>query len=114
MTNKISLHFPQPKDLWGDYTVEHWTRQQRGWFEIWLHALASTIIFAEQSTIDRVNPFVQLIIKQAKEGNLTYQDAVTSVRPVDVFTKEELEYIRSDMEQNGVSIGAGFRSAMIS
>lgn len=112
--NKISLHFPHPKDLWGDYDIPNWTRLQRGWFEIWLHALASTIIFAEQSTIDRVNPFVQLVIKQAKEGKLTYQEAVTSVRPEDVFTKEELEYIKQDMKINGMSIGAGFRSGVIS
>lgn len=112
--NKPSLHFPHPKDLWGDYTVETWSRQQRGWLEIWLHALASLIIFADQSTIDRVNPFVQLIIKQAKEGKLTYQETITSIRPEDVFTKEEMEYIKKDMITNGMSIGAGFRSGVLS
>ena len=99
------MNLPFPKDLWGDYQIETWTRQQREWFEIWLMGIAFSLLFADQLVGDRVTKKVQEVINLAKANEITAEDAISLVRPKQIFSVEELEVIENNAEKFGTKLG---------
>jgi hypothetical protein len=104
---------PEPKDLWGDYTVQSWTHKERGMFAIWIWGIASVLVFTDQNVTDRVHSKVQSIIDKAKAGEISYQEAIDQVRPMAIFSDEELKIASMNAQEYGPMMAKFFQDTPI-
>jgi hypothetical protein len=102
MTQQRRQHYPTPETLWGDCTIKSWDRKARGWFGIWLNALASMLPYASQETINKINALVLLTIKQANAGSLSPNEAISKIIPKQALTIEEIFHIKKQRSLYGL------------
>lgn len=107
-TFDLKYPFPKPNILWGDYNIPTWTRKQNGWFDIFLIVIASAIVFADQNVITRVELKIKEVIKLAKEGKITSDEACDKIQLKIIFSDEEIENIKINYEKYGEKINFGF------
>jgi hypothetical protein len=98
--NLKELGYPDPKDMWGEYSVhESWSKDDKAQLDLWLIGAAASIVFAEQSVINRVNARVKEILLCAKDGSMSAHDCIDAVKPLVLFTKEERAVIDANAEK---------------
>jgi len=99
---------PGPDQFWGDWRPKQWSFHETGLFGIWVWGVASALVFAEQDTINRVQPYVQSVIDRAKAGELNHKEAIELVRPSTVFSEEERAVIHENAKKHGQMMGDFF------
>lgn len=106
--NSTRIPFPSPTELWGDYKVEHWTRQENGLFAVNLQLLASAIVFTNKEITDRINSIVSDVLQKTKAGELSFEDASEKTNPKNIFSLDEWNEIKKTAETQGKMMAAFF------
>lgn len=106
--NSTRLPFPSPSEMWGDYKVESWTRQENGLFAVNLQILASAIVYTNKEITDRINTRVREIIAASKDGLMKAQEAIDILSPQKIFSKDEWEEVKENAEKQGKMMSAFF------
>lgn len=106
--NSTRLPFPTPSELWGDYKVEQWSRQENGLLSVHYQILASAIVYTDKNITDRIHSLVRETIRQTKAGELSPVDALERTNPKNVFSQEEWNKIKETAETQGKMMAAFF------
>jgi hypothetical protein len=101
--------FPEPSELWDNYlTTEGIFLEGSGWsedsinkFHLQISGIANSIIYAEQSIINRVVPQIKDIITKIKTKEISEEEGIKLVHAKVVFSKVELENIREEYNNDG-------------
>jgi len=100
--------FPTPSELWGDYNVEGWTRQENGLLAVNLQIMASAIIYTNIEITNRIHSIAKDTIQKSKAGEMTLSEALEKTNPKNVFSIHEWNEIKKTAEKQGKMMAAFF------
>jgi hypothetical protein len=72
-------------------------------WELWLIGIAAVIIFAEQDVIDRVADVVKTTTAKTRNRELTADEAVKLISPIEIITPKEWTIINQTVTGNNLS-----------
>jgi hypothetical protein len=98
---------PTPTELWGDTNIPDLEQEPNLWtlWRLWLSSIAVLVIFAKQSTIDKINKTILDTIQKANSKEISPKEAVKIISPHNIISQEEWEEISANARSQGKMIG---------